>query len=109
MPFAGFARQLLASRGGERVVLGAAIVLGLAPLRFDKPLLLELEQRRVQRAVVEREAVLAGLLDAAGDAVPVKRPEYLEGSENHQGERALLHIQLRRHIRVLWVSHMDLV
>ena len=98
MPFAGFARELLAPRGGERIELRATIVLGLAPLRRDEPLLLELEERGVQRAVVEREAVLARLLDAARDAVAVKRSEDLEGSENHQGERALLHVQFLRHV-----------
>ena len=50
MPFPGFARQLPAPRGGERVVLGAAIVLGLAPRGGDKTLLFELEERGVQRA-----------------------------------------------------------
>ena len=97
MPFARFARQLLAPRGGERVVLRAAIVLGLAPLRVDEPFLLELEERGVERAVVEREAVLARLLDAASDAVAVQRSEHLEGLEDHQGERALLHVQFLRH------------
>src|SRR5215208_5886470 len=98
MPFAGLARQLLAPRGGERIELGATIVLGRAPLRGDEPLLFELEERGVERPVVEREAVLARLLDAARDAVAVKRPEYVEGGENHQGERALLHFQLLGHV-----------
>src|SRR5687767_7118592 len=97
MPFAGLAGQLLAPRGGERIELRATIVLGLAPLRGDEPLLLELEERGVQRAVVEREAVLARLLDAAGDAVAVEGAEHLEGAEDHQGERALLHVELVRH------------
>ena len=96
MPFARLARQLLAPRGGERVVLRAAVVLGLAPFRLDEPFLLQLEQRGVERAVVEREAVLARLLDAARDAVAVQRPEHLEGLEDHQGEGALLHVQLVR-------------
>src|SRR6266566_1243064 len=102
MPFAGFARQLLAPRGGEGVVLGAAIILGLTPFRFDESLLLELEERGVQGAVVEREAVFARLLDAASDAIAVKRPEYVEGFENHQGERALLHVQLLGHGPSYW-------
>src|SRR5688572_11986106 len=97
MPFAGFTRQLLAPRGGERIELRATIVLGLAPLCLDEPLLLELEERGVERAVVEAEAVLARLLDAASDAVAVERTEDFEGLENHQGERALLDVQLVSH------------
>ena len=58
VPFAGFARQLLAPGGGERVVLRATVVLGLAPLGRDEPLLLELEERGVQRAVVEGDRFL---------------------------------------------------
>src|SRR5688572_31779252 len=97
MPFAGFSGELLAPRGGERIELRATIVLGLAPLCSNEPLLLELEERRVQRAVVEAETVLARLLDAARDAVAVQRTKHVEGLENHQGEGALLHVQLVSH------------
>src|ERR1017187_2989740 len=109
MPFAGFARQLLAPRDAQRIVLRPTIVLGLAPLRFDEPLLFKFEERGVQRGVVEREAVVARLLDAASDAVPVQRSEDLEGLENHQGERALLYVRLLRHVTVLWDSHRTVV
>ena len=98
VPFARFARELLPPRGGERIELRAAIVLGLAPLGRDESLLLELEQGGVERAVVERQAVLARFLDAARDAVAVQGPEDLEGLEDHQGEGALLHVELLRHV-----------
>src|SRR5690349_14682259 len=97
MPLAGFARELLFSGGRERVVLRAAIVLGLFPLGLDESLLLQLEERRIQRAVVEREAIAARFLDAPRDAVAVQRPEDFEGLEDHEGERALLDFELVRH------------
>src|ERR1051326_3631007 len=105
MPFAGFTGALLAAGGGEGVVLGAPIVLGLAPFRRDETFLFELEEGGVQRAVVEREAVLARLLDPPGDAVAVQGSQDLEGLEDHQGERARLHIQLLGHCAVLWDTH----
>src|SRR5215470_17952922 len=105
MPFACFARELLPPGGGERVVLGAAIVLGLPPLGDDEPLLLKLEQRGIERAVVERESVLAGLLDAARDAVTVEGPETLQRFEDHQGKGALLDFELLGHGPVLWDTH----
>src|SRR5688500_4664834 len=102
MPFAGLTRQLLSTRGCERVVLGAPVVLGLAPRGGDEPFLLELEQRGVERPVVERETIPARLLDPSGDAVAVQRPEDVEGGQDHQGERALLHVEFVRHGRPYW-------
>src|SRR5205085_12522256 len=98
VPFARFARQLLASRRGERIELRAAIVLGLTPFRFDGSLLLELEECGVERTVIEGKPILARLLDPASDAVAVERSEDIEGLENHQGQRALLHVQFLRHV-----------
>ena len=98
MPFAGFARELLASVRGERIELRAAVVLGLPPLGLDESFLLELEEGGVQRAVVEGEAIPARLLDAAGDAVAVERAQALERLEDHEGERALPDIQFVGHL-----------
>ena len=55
MPFPRFLGESLSSSRGERVKLRAAIVLGLAPLRLDESLLLELQQRGIERSVVERD------------------------------------------------------
>ena len=125
LPLARLARELLPAGGGERVVLRAAVVLRLPPLGLDEPFLLELEQGRVERAVVERESVLARLLDAPRDAVAVERAEDVEGLEDHEGEGALLDFELFRHRPsygipiplcaprsrrargVLWVAHTE--
>ena len=93
----GFPRQLLPAGGGQRIELGPAVVLRPAPLGRDEALLLQLEQRGVEGAVVEGEPVPAGLLDPAGDSVAVERPEDLEGPEDHQGQGALLDIQFFGH------------
>src|SRR5467141_1350115 len=47
----------------EGVELCAAVVLALAPLGFDPPLLLELVQRRVQRALPHAQLVVGHLSD----------------------------------------------
>src|SRR4029077_20454463 len=73
----------------ELIELGAAVVVRYAPRGLDVALLLELEQRRIQRAVVHQQQLTAGLLDAPGDAVPMLRPHRLERLENHQRQRAL--------------------
>src|SRR6266576_421349 len=97
IPLAGFARQLLPPGGGERVELRAAIVLGLPPLRVDESFLLELEEGGVERAVVEREAILTDFLDTSRHAVAMERAEAFEGLEDHQGEGALLDFEFVGH------------
>src|SRR5947199_3581465 len=70
-PFLDFALELLPPGLRQRVVPRTAVVLRETPLGADVALLFELEQGRVQRAVIEREHLAARLLDAARDAVAV--------------------------------------
>src|ERR1035437_7341982 len=58
---------------GELVEFGATDVLGGAPTRTNEAFLLEFEEGRVERAVVQLQLVAAGLLDAARQAVAVQR------------------------------------
>src|SRR5205807_4888953 len=81
------------------VVLRPTIVVGQPPLRGDVALLLQLQQCRVERAVVHREELAARLLDAARDAVSVQRAEGFERFEDHQGEGALPDVGLVAHAR----------
>ena len=67
----------LAAGAREPVVLRLAVVVRHAPLGRDDPLLFELEQRRIERAVVDGEQLPAGLLDAPRNAVAVQRPHRL--------------------------------
>ena len=49
----------------------------------------KLEEDRVQRAVVDGQQVVAGLLDAARHAMPVLGTHRIERLEDHEGKRAL--------------------
>src|SRR5208283_376598 len=89
LPVVRFLFHLFAAGARQAVVLGAAIVFRRAPLGSDVALLFELQQRGVERAVVNEQAVAAGLLDAAGDAVAVERAEKLDGFQDHEGQGAL--------------------
>ena len=64
----------------QLVELRAAVVVGGAPLGRDRAFLFELEQGRIERAVVDGEQVAAGLLDPAGDAVAMQSGPAFRGS-----------------------------
>src|SRR5262249_47725861 len=70
-PLLLLALHLLPAAARELVEAGAAAVLRGAPRRLDVALLLELEEGRVQRAVIDDELRAARLLDAPRDAVAV--------------------------------------
>src|SRR5262245_63156231 len=88
-PLAGIAIDLAPARFGELVELGPPVVVGDAPRRRDQALLLQLEQCGVDRPVVDRQPALAGLLDAAGDAVAVLLAHGEQRAQHHQRQRAL--------------------
>src|SRR5262249_58704762 len=88
-PILGFGGELLPAGAGDRVVAGAAVVLRCAPLRSDPSHLLELEQRRIERSLIQLELVAADLLDPPRDPVAVQRPEAIERLEDHQRQRAV--------------------
>src|SRR5215204_3216788 len=105
-PYVGFNQQLLLAGARDRVEARAAIVLAHAPLARDPPLLLEPEQRRIDRSLVQRQRAFGNLLDAAGDAVAVQRSHPVESLEDHQVQRAVryfVHVayqqeQILRHV-----------
>src|SRR5687768_12460791 len=76
------------SGGGEPVVLGAAAVLGGAPLRVDPAALLEPDEGGVDGTLAYLERVLRELLDAVSETPSVHRRER-ERLENEQVEGAL--------------------
>src|SRR5262249_31308075 len=84
-------------RAREAIELRFAIVIGDSPLAGDRAFLLELDERGVERAVIDQHAVAADLLDAARDTVPVLRTHCLESLEHHQGERTLPNVGLFVH------------
>ena len=96
-PFEGFASELLATGAGEFVVAGFAIVVGGAPFGGDVAFLFELEEGRIESAVIDREEVAAGLLDAAGDAIAVDGAQGFESFQDHEGQSALPNVFFRGH------------
>src|SRR5216684_7259232 len=99
LPLARFLLQLFAPGARQLVILGFAIVVGGAPLRGNVAFLLQLEQGGVQRSVVHRQQVAAGLLDPARDPVSVQRPQRLQRLQHHQGQRALPNVLFLTHSR----------
>src|SRR6185437_13129068 len=83
IPIACFDLELLAAGASERIELGAAIVLARPPLRGDPPLLLELVQRGIERAVADLEDVGRQLFELLPDRPAIHR---LEGEHLEQKE-----------------------
>src|SRR5215213_1615404 len=74
LPLASFFCNLLTSSTRQLVILGLTVIIRDSPFGFDIALLLQLEQCRINRAVVDRELVAARLLNAPRNAVAVQRP-----------------------------------
>ena len=76
----------------QPIKAGPAVVFRGTPVRRNRSLLLQPQQDGIQRALVDRKQVAADLLDASRHAIPVQRPQHIEGLQDHQGERSLLDI-----------------
>ena len=68
-------RSWRSAGGGEAIELGLALVVGLAPLASEEALVLEAEERGIERTLLDGELVAGDLLDAEQDAVTVERAE----------------------------------
>src|SRR3984893_2568483 len=86
--------QLLSPGAGQRIHLDAPAAFGLAPSGRYPPKLFELDECRVQSALIECELIAADLLDAPRDPVPVEGSQRLEGLEDHQAETAVQDVVL---------------
>jgi len=103
LPVLSFGLEGSSAGLGEAVKAGTAIVVGGAPLGFDGAFLFELQKDRIKSALVDGQEIATDLLDAAGEAVAVERPEDVEGFEDHQGESALEDVGFfvgRRHLGI---------
>src|SRR4030095_9162453 len=87
MPFFFFFNQLLLSGRSQRIVLGAAVVFGGAPLRPDPAHLLEFQQSGIDRALIEFKQIATHLCDSTGNSVAVQRSERRERFENEKSQR----------------------
>ena len=91
----GFALDLASPRARQLVKLSPPVRLRHAPCRPDPAPLLEPQQRRIQRSLVERQRAAGDLLNALGEPEAVLRPHSLERAQHHQVERALQNIGFR--------------
>src|SRR5258708_24408228 len=96
LPAFRFGGELFPAGARQRVIFGLAIVVRNAPLRGDPPALLQPQQRRVQRALIQLQQVLGNLLDALRDAVAVQRPQRIERLQNDQVQGSLENLASRR-------------
>src|SRR5215510_12318670 len=88
LPAFRFGRQLFTPGARDGVILGAPIVFRHAPLGANPSPLLQVQQRGINRSLIELRQMAAGLLDAPRNAVAVQAAKRLERFENHQAERA---------------------
>ena len=65
--------QLLAPFFRQAVETRPAIIFRRAPVRCDRPFLLQLQQHRIKRPLVHRQQISADLLDAPRNPIPVLR------------------------------------
>ncbi len=57
-------------------------------------MLLELQQRGLQRPLIDGELVGADLLDPPGDRISMKRPHRVERLQDHEVKRAVEEVRL---------------
>src|SRR5438477_12971302 len=96
LPTPSFCEQLLASRARQRVKLRLAVILRSAPFGSNPAALLEPQQGRIERALVELEQVFRNLLDTLGDTIAVQRAYGVKGLQNNEVERALQNLSAGR-------------
>ena len=84
-------RDLAPPRVGQEVVARPAVVLGDPPLRVDPALPLHALERRIQRALLDREHVARHGLDPLGQPPPVHRLQR-ERAQHEELERALQNV-----------------
>src|SRR5690242_16053160 len=87
-PGFGFRPKVAAPGAGERIELGAAIVLRASPLGRDQAIVLELVERRIQRSVAHLQRVGGDVTEAMADRPSVHRLQR-EHLEHEHVERAL--------------------
>src|SRR5215831_8392658 len=96
--------QLLAALACQAIKACLAVVLGCAPLGRDRSFLHELEQDRIERALIDRQQIAADLLDAPGDAVAMLRAEHIQRLQHHQRQGALSNVRFLHRAGIsIWI------
>src|SRR5882672_681808 len=87
-PFGAFLAQLLLAGGRQPVILGALLIFGGLPFRFDPPLSFQTVQCGIERARVYLQGFAGAAPDGDADTVAVLRPP-LQGLQDQQVQRPL--------------------
>src|SRR4051812_25622938 len=77
------------TRPRQRVELGFAVRFRPAPGALDPAFLLHADERRIQRALVERERMVRHLRETGRERVGMKRPHRGQGAQDDEVERPL--------------------
>src|ERR1700678_3500109 len=88
---------------GELIKLCLAIVFRSAPAGADEAFLLKLEQRGIERAVVQLQQVAAGLLDTPRQPIAVLRTHGFKRAQDHKTESSLPNVRFVAHGSVPFV------
>src|SRR5262245_25412935 len=94
LPLRFFPVDLVTAGACQIVDLHAAAAFGCAPFGRNPSHLLELEQSRIQSALIETELIPADLFDSSPDPIPVQRTNGLQGLDDHQAEGAVENVVL---------------
>jgi len=73
-PVARLGLELFAPAASETVEARLAVILGGAPRRRDRALLLQLQEDRIERSLVDEKLVSADLLNPPRDSIAVQGP-----------------------------------
>jgi len=88
-PVLGFLANLSPSACRQLVELRLPVVVGNAPSRLDPSSLLQPEERRIQRALIQVEKAFRHLEDPLGESETVLRSHRVERPQHHEIEGAL--------------------
>src|SRR5262245_9748476 len=79
-----FALDLAAAGSSELVKFRSPVAVGNAPARLDPSPLLEAQQRRVERSLVEVESLAGDLLNLLGEPETMLRAHGFERAKDHE-------------------------
>ena len=88
-PPLSFLRERARACLGDAVVLRLAIILGSAPTALDPAVLLEANERWIQRALLQRETGLGHSFKTGGETVGVLGAHRLQRAQQNEVQSAL--------------------
>jgi len=103
VPVSRFAFQVLSAGRCQFVELRPAFGIGDAPFRTNGPILFQLQQRRIERPVIDTQSIAADLLDPLGEPIPMLRPHGSQRAKHHKRQRAQPDFILVPHHSTPWI------